>query len=191
MFSVVVLVSGAGSNLRALLEASASPLYPAKVVAVGSDRAALALEHAEEFGVPTFVVEPAGFHTAAAWAQVLLSNVESLKPDLIVLAGFMKVLPANFVNALSPRIINLHPSLLPEFRGAHAVRDALAAGATKTGATIHIVDEGIDTGRILLQQEVEIPGGISEPDLLERIQVVERQQLIDAIKMLATGEITL
>ncbi len=191
MFSVVVLVSGAGSNLRALLEASASPLYPAKVVAVGSDRAALALEHAEEFGVPTFVVEPAGFHTAAAWAQVLLSNVESLKPDLIVLAGFMKVLPANFVNALSPRIINLHPSLLPEFRGAHAVRDALAAGATKTGATIHIVDEGVDTGRILLQQEVEIPGGISEPDLLERIQVVERQQLIDAIKMLATGEITL
>ena len=191
MFSVVVLVSGAGSNLRALLEASASPLYPAKVVAVGSDRAALALEHAEEFGVPTFVVEPAGFHTAAAWAQVLLSNVESLKPDLIVLAGFMKVLPANFVNALSPRIINLHPSLLPEFRGAHAVRDALAAGATKTGATVHIVDEGVDTGRILLQQEVEIPGGISEPDLLERIQVVERQQLIDAIKMLATGEITL
>jgi len=191
MFSVVVLVSGAGSNLRALLEASASPLYPAKVVAVGSDRAALALEHAEEFGIPTFVVEPAGFHTAAAWAQVLLSNVESLKPDLIVLAGFMKVLPANFVNALSPRIINLHPSLLPEFRGAHAVRDALAAGATKTGATIHIVDEGVDTGRILLQQEVEIPGGISEPDLLERIQVVERQQLIDAIKMLATGEITL
>jgi len=191
MFSVVVLVSGAGSNLRALLEASASPLYPAMVVAVGSDRAALALEHAEEFGIPTFVVEPAGFHTAAAWAQVLLSNVESLKPDLIVLAGFMKVLPANFVNALSPRIINLHPSLLPEFRGAHAVRDALAAGATKTGATIHIVDEGVDTGRILLQQEVEIPGGISEPDLLERIQVVERQQLIDAIKMLATGEITL
>lgn len=191
MFSVVVLVSGAGSNLRALLEASASPLYPAKVVAVGSDRAALALEHAEEFGIPTFVVEPAGFHTAAAWAQVLLSNVESLKPDLIVLAGFMKVLPANFVNALSPRIINLHPSLLPEFRGAHAVRDALAAGATKTGTTIHIVDEGVDTGRILLQQEVEIPGGISEPDLLERIQVVERQQLIDAIKMLATGEITL
>ncbi|MDA9010459.1 phosphoribosylglycinamide formyltransferase [Aquiluna sp.] len=191
MFSVVVLVSGAGSNLRALLEASASPLYPAKVVAVGSDRAALALEHAEEFGVPTFVVEPAGFHTAAAWAQVLLSNVESLKPDLIVLAGFMKVLPANFVNALSPRIINLHPSLLPEFRGAHAVRDALAAGATKTGATIHIVDEGVDTGRILLQQEVEIPGGISEPELLERIQVVERQQLIEAIKMLATGEITL
>jgi len=191
MFSVVVLVSGAGSNLRALLEASASPLYPAKVVAVGSDRAALALEHAEEFGIPTFVVEPAGFHTAAAWAQVLLSNVESLKPDLIVLAGFMKVLPANFINALSPRIINLHPSLLPEFRGAHAVRDALAAGATKTGATIHIVDEGVDTGRILLQQEVEIPSGISEPDLLERIQVVERQQLIDAIKMLATGEITL
>ena len=191
MFSVVVLVSGAGSNLRALLEASASPLYPAKVVAVGSDRAALALEHAEEFGVPTFVVEPAGFHTAAAWAQVLLSNVESLKPDLIVLAGFMKVLPANFVNALSPRIINLHPSLLPEFRGAHAVRDALAAGATKTGATIHIVDEGVDTGRILLQQEVEIPSGISEPELLERIQVVERQQLIEAIKMLATGEITL
>ncbi|MDG2497526.1 MAG: phosphoribosylglycinamide formyltransferase [Aquiluna sp.] len=191
MFSVVVLVSGAGSNLKALLEATSNPMFPAQVVGVGSDKASIALEHAEQFRVPTFVVEPSGFSSTEAWAKVLLSNVEYLKPDLVVLAGFMKILPANFVNALSPRIINLHPSLLPEFRGAHAVRDALAAGVKKTGATIHIVDEGVDTGKILLQQEVEIPAGISEPELLTKIQVVERQQLVEAVRMLASGELEL
>ena len=191
MFSIVVLISGAGSNLRALLEATSNPLFPAQVVGVGSDKPAPGLEHAEEFRIPTFVVEPAGFSSSEAWAEVLLSNVESLKPDLVVLAGFMKVLPANFVNALSPKIINLHPSLLPDFKGAHAVRDALAAGASKTGATIHIVDEGVDTGRILLQAEVAVPAGISEVELLESIQVVERQQLVDAVRTIATGELKL
>jgi phosphoribosylglycinamide formyltransferase-1 len=191
MFSVVVVISGGGSNLRALLTAAASPLYPAKVVAVGSDKAASGLEHAEEFGVPTFVVEPSRFESREAWAEVLLSNIEFHKPDLVVLAGFMKVLPANIVNKLTPRMINLHPSLLPDFPGAHAVADALAAGASVTGATIHIVDEGVDTGRILTQASMAVTPGISEIDLHEQIKLVEREQLVQVVQDIATGVLLL
>jgi phosphoribosylglycinamide formyltransferase-1 len=191
MFSVVVIISGGGSNLRALLTAAASPLYPAKVVAVGSDKAASGLEHAEEFGVPTFVVEPSRFESREAWAEVLLSNIEFHKPDLVVLAGFMKVLPANIVNKLTPRMINLHPSLLPDFPGAHAVADALAAGASVTGATIHIVDEGVDTGRILTQASMAVTPGISEIDLHEQIKLMEREQLVQVVQDIATGVLLL
>lgn len=191
MFSVVVLISGGGSNLRALLTAAASPLYPAKVVAVGSDKAASGLEHAEEFGVPTFVVEPSRFESREAWAEVLLSNIEFHKPDLVVLAGFMKVLPANIVNELTPRMINLHPSLLPDFPGAHAVADALAAGASVTGATIHIVDEGVDTGKILTQTSIPLAPGISENDLHEQIKLVEQEQLVRVVQDIATGALLL
>jgi phosphoribosylglycinamide formyltransferase-1 len=191
MFSVVVLISGGGSNLRALLTAAASPLYPAKVVAVGSDKAATGLEHAEEFGVPTFVVEPSRFESREAWAEVLLSNIEFHKPDLVVLAGFMRVLPANIVNQLSPRMINLHPSLLPDFPGANAVADTLAAGATVTGATIHIVDEGVDTGKVLTQASIPVALGISETDLQEQIKLVEQEQLVQAVQDIATGALLL
>ena len=191
MFSVVVIISGGGSNLRALLTAAASPLYPAKVVAVGSDKAASGLEHAEEFGVPTFVVEPSRFESREAWAEVLLSNIEFHKPDLVVLAGFMKVLPANIVNKLTPRMINLHPSLLPDFPGAHAVVDALAAGASVTGATIHIVDEGVDTGRILTQASMAVTPGISEIDLHDQIKLMEREQLVQVVQDIATGVLLL
>jgi phosphoribosylglycinamide formyltransferase-1 len=191
MFSVVVLISGSGSNLRALLTAATSPFYPAKVVAVGSDQAASGLEHAEEFGVPTFVVEPGRFTNREAWAEVLLANIEFHKPDLVVLAGFMKLLPANIVNALKPRMINLHPSLLPDFPGAHAVADALAAGAEVTGATIHMVDEGIDSGEILTQVSIPVSLGISETELHEQIKLLEREQLVRAVQDIATGALVL
>jgi len=191
MFSVVVLISGSGSNLRALLTAATSPFYPAKVVAVGSDQAASGLEHAEEFGVPTFVVEPGRFTNREAWAEVLLSNIEFHKPDLVVLAGFMKLLPVNIVNALKPRMINLHPSLLPDFPGAHAVADALAAGAEVTGATIHMVDEGIDSGEILTQVSIPVSLGISETELHEQIKLLEREQLVRAVQDIATGALVL
>ena len=191
MFSVVVLISGGGSNLRALLTAAASPLYPAKVVSVGSDKPATGLEHAEEFGVPTFVVEPSGFESRETWAEILLSNIEFHKPDLVVLAGFMRVLPANIVNKLSPRMINLHPSLLPDFPGANAVADALAAGASVTGATVHIVDEGVDTGKVLTQASIPVAPGISEIALHEQIKLVEQQQLVQAVRDIATGALLL
>ena len=188
MLSVVVLISGSGSNLRALLDAAANPLYPARILAVGSDNPAAGLEHAELHGVPTFVVEPGRFATREAWADALLANIKHFEPDLVVLAGFMKILPPNFVQALSPNLINTHPSLLPEFKGAHAVRDALAAGATRTGVTIHVVDEGVDTGPHLAQAEVQIHPGETEAALHERIKVVERDLLVDVVKQFAEAK---
>jgi phosphoribosylglycinamide formyltransferase-1 len=191
MLSVVVLISGSGSNLRALLEATENPLFGAKIVAVGSDNPADGLAHAEHFGVPTFVVSPGAFDSREKWAEVLLANVNHFKPDLVVLAGFMRVLPANFVSALSPNLINTHPSLLPNFPGAHAVRDALEAKATITGVTIHVVDEGVDTGPHIAQASVEVRADESEYDLHERIKVVERELLIATVKDIATKKIHL
>jgi len=188
VLSVVVLISGSGSNLRALLDAAANPLYPARILAVGADNPAAGLEHAELHGVPTFVVEPGRFATREAWADALLANIKHFDPDLVVLAGFMKILPPNFVAALSPNLINTHPSLLPEFKGAHAVRDALAAGATRTGVTIHVVDEGVDTGPHLAQAEVQIHPGETEAELHERIKVVERELLVDVVKQFAEAK---
>ena len=191
MLSVVVLISGSGSNLRALLQACDNPLFPAKILAVGSDSAASGLEHAEQFGVPSFVVEPSAFASKDAWAQRILDHIEFVKPDLVVLAGFMKILPAGFVSKLSPNLINLHPSLLPDFPGAHAVRDALAAGATKTGSTIHIVDQGVDTGPVVSQLEVEIMPGEDQHSLHERIKTVERSHLVSVVRDIAEQKIKL
>ena len=191
MLSIVVLISGSGSNLRALLEACDNPLYPAKIVAVGADNPAAGLAHAEQFGVPTFVVEPGLFDSRENWAEVLLGNLQYHKPDLVVLAGFMKVLPAGFVSALSPNIINLHPSLLPAFPGAHAVRDAISAGASITGATVHIVDAGVDTGPVLAQREIAIAAGITESDLHEQIKTIERSLIVEVVSQIAEGTLNL
>ena len=191
MLSIVVLISGSGSNLRALLEACDNPLFPAKILAVGSDKAADGLSHAEEYGVPTFVVEPKLFDSRDQWSEVLLRNVQYHNPDLVVLAGFMKVLPAGFVSALSPNLINMHPSLLPAFPGAHAVRDAINAGASVTGATVHIVDAGVDTGPVLVQREVAVASGISESDLHEQIKAIERALIVEVVSEIAEGKLNL
>lgn len=191
MLSVVVLISGAGSNLRALLEATEDPRMPVRILAVGSDNAASGLEHAELFGVPTFVVDPNAFATKEAWAKVLLENVEFWNPDLTVLAGFMKILPSEFVAALSPNLINTHPSLLPKYPGAHAVRDALADGAKVTGVTIHVVDEGVDTGPHIAQAEVAVLPDETEFELHERIKVVERELLIKTVVDIAKARVEL
>lgn len=188
MISVVVLISGSGSNLLSLLKKSENPLYPAKIVAVGSDKNAPGLEHAELYEVDTFVVNPERFASRELWAETLLANVQHHQPDLVVLAGFMKVLPANFVSALKGKLINIHPSLLPEFKGAHAVRDALAAGATKTGVTIHYVDEGVDTGEIIIRSEVLIQPNDNEAILHERIKLVEHELLASTIEQLALNQ---
>ena len=191
MLSVVVLISGSGSNLRALLEATEDPRMPIRIVAVGSDNAASGLEHAELFGVPTFVVDPNAFATREAWAQVLLENIKFWNPDLTVLAGFMKILPQEFVAALSPNLINTHPSLLPKYPGGHAVRDALADGAKVTGVTIHVVDEGVDTGPHLAQAEVAVLPDETEFELHERIKVVERELLIKTVADIAKQRVDL
>ena len=191
MLSVVALISGSGSNLRALLEAANNPLNGFKIIAVGADNAADGLAHAELFGVPTFVVTPNAFESREKWADVLYDNVMHFNPDLVVLAGFMKILPAGFVGALSPNLINTHPSLLPAFPGAHAVRDALAAGAKVTGVTVHVVDEGVDTGPHIAQREVEVLSDDNEYDLHERIKTVERELLVDSVKKIAAKTLTL
>lgn len=191
MLGVVVLISGSGSNLRAILDATNNPLYPVRVLAVGADNPCSGLEHAELFGIPTFVVSPANFDSREAWAETLLENVQFFKPDLTVLAGFMRILPSNFVSALSPRLINTHPSLLPLFPGAHGVRDALAAGSTETGVTIHIVDEGVDTGPHLAQARLAVLPDETEHELHERIKVIEREQLVAVIKDIAQERINL
>ena len=191
MLSVVVLISGGGSNLRALLDAADNPLFGARILAVGADNPADGLAHAEHYGIPTFVVSPNSFSTREEWAAMLLEHVEFFKPDLVVLAGFMRILPPNFVEALTPNLINTHPSLLPEFPGAHAVRDAINAGATKTGVTIHVVDNGVDTGPKIAQREVQISPVDSEAELHERIKVVERELLVATVKQIAEKRINL
>ena len=189
MLSVLVLISGSGSNLLALLQAAEHPLFPAKILAVGSDKPASGLAHADLYGVPTFVVEPAKFSDTQSWAKKLEENISHYNPDLIVLAGFMKILPSSFVQTFSPRIINIHPSLLPNFPGAHAVRDALASGAKETGTTIHIVDEGVDTGPILGQQSLAVLPSDDESSLHERIKVLERKLLVETIQSLALKQL--
>jgi phosphoribosylglycinamide formyltransferase-1 len=191
MLSVVVLISGSGSNLLALLKAADNPLYPVRVLAVGSDKAADGLAHADLYGVPTFVVERERFDTAESWANKLQENIQHFNPDLVLLAGFMKILPAGFVAAFSPNILNTHPSLLPLFPGAHAVRDALAAGASETGVTIHVVDQGVDTGPVIAQRSLAVMPDDDEKSLHERIKVIERELLVETVLNVAEKKIEL
>ena len=189
MLDVLVLISGSGSNLRALADAAAHEDYPARIVAVGADAQAPGLAHAQEHGIPTFVVDPSAFDSREAWANELRAQIEVWNPDLIVCAGFMRILPASFVSAFTPKIINLHPALLPKYPGAHAVRDALADGARVTGSTVHIVDEGVDTGPVLRQVEVAVEPGDDEASLHERIKRIERPLLVDTVADIARGVI--
>lgn len=191
MLKIVVLISGSGSNLRALLDAAADAGFPARIVAVGSDNDAEGLAHAEEFGIPTFVVPPGSFASREEWGTELVTNIQGWTPDLVVCAGFMRILPANAVRALSPNLINVHPALLPLFPGAHAVREALAAGATETGSTMHIVDEGVDTGPVIAQTIVAVQPGDTEATLHERIKIVERALLVQTVRDIALAHINL
>jgi len=188
---LVVLISGGGSNLRALLEASDDAEFPARVVAIGSDRDAEGLAHAEESGIPSFVVPFGAFDSREAWGDELLDQLRQWQADLVILSGFMRLLPPRVVEALSPALLNTHPAYLPEFPGAHAVRDALAAGVSETGASVIIVDNGVDTGPVVAQRRVPVLPGDTEGRLHERIKVVERQLLVDVVLDVANGRIDL
>lgn len=191
MLTVAVLISGTGSNLRALLEAASDPDFPARVIVVGADREAEGFAHAEEFGIPTFMVPYAQFATREEWGAELGAQLAVWRPDLVVLSGLMRLLPANLVDEWSPRIVNTHPAYLPEFPGAHGVRDALAAGVAQTGASVIIVDNGVDSGPIVAQERVPVLPGDDEHTLHERIKPVERRLLIDVVRRVATGELDL
>ncbi|HVV75587.1 MAG TPA: phosphoribosylglycinamide formyltransferase [Mycobacteriales bacterium] len=182
---LVVLVSGSGTNLDALLDACSDPSYGAAVVAVGADRDDIeATARAKRLGIPTFVRRVADYATREEWDAELTKATADHEPDLVVSAGFMKILGAEFIAAF-PHTINTHPSLLPAFPGAHAVRDALEAGVRETGATVHYVDSGVDTGPVIEQVTVAVEDGDDESTLHERIKVAERQMLVGAVRRLA------
>jgi phosphoribosylglycinamide formyltransferase-1 len=191
VLSVAVLISGAGSNLRALLDAAADPDYPARVVVVGADREADGFAHAEDYGIPSFMVPWVQFGSREEWGAELGAQLAVWQPDLVVLSGLMRLLPATLVDEWSPRILNTHPAYLPEFPGAHGVRDALAAGVAQTGASVIIVDNGIDSGPILAQERVPVLAGDDEASLHDRIKPVERRLLIDVVRRIAVGELDL
>jgi formyltetrahydrofolate-dependent phosphoribosylglycinamide formyltransferase len=180
---VVVLVSGSGTLLQAVLDAADLPV---RVVAVGADRSGIAgLERAELAGVPTFVTRLKDHPDRAEWDRALTKAVAAYEPDLVVAAGFMKILGPEFLTTFGGRVINTHPALLPAFPGAHAVADAVAYGVRVTGATVHLVDAGVDTGPIVAQEAVSVVPGEDVDALHERIKVVERRLLVDVIALLA------
>lgn len=191
MLTLAVLISGAGSNLRALLEATREADFPARVIVVGADRQADGFAHAEAFGIPTLLVPFHDFASREEWGAELHAQLSVWQPDLVVLSGLMRLLPAPFVDAWAPRIINTHPAYLPEFPGAHGVRDALAAGVDQTGASVIVVDGGVDTGPILAQERVAVLPGDTEHTLHDRIKPVERRLLIDVVRRIAQGELDL
>lgn len=183
----MVLISGSGSNMVALVEACEREEVPAQVVCVAADRRCSGLEAAEQRGIPTLVLEPAEFESRDEWSRALRDRVAELDPDLVVSAGFMRILSPDFVDAFYGRLINLHPSLLPAFPGAHAVRDALASGVKVTGTTVHYVDHLVDHGPIILQECVRVEKGDNEARLHERIKTVEHQLLAKACTIVLQG----
>jgi phosphoribosylglycinamide formyltransferase-1 len=191
VLSLVVLISGGGSNLRALLEASEDAEFPARVVAIGADRDADGLALAEEFRIPSFTVPFTSFESREEWGDAMLEQIQQWQPDLVILSGLMRLLPVRVVDALSPQLINTHPAYLPEFPGAHGVRDALAAGVAETGASLIVVDNGIDAGPLISQQRVPIEPADTEATLHERIKIVERSLLVQAVLDIANGHINL
>ena len=184
---MVVLLSGTGSLCAALLAATDDPDYPATVVAVGADRDAPGLEHARARGIPTFTCALGDHADRPTWDRALAAAIAAYEPDLVVSAGFMKIVGPAVLGAFGGRMINTHPALLPAFPGAHAVRDALAAGVGVTGTTVHLVDAGVDTGPVLAQREVAVLPGDDEARLHERIKNVERELLVQTVAELVSA----
>ncbi len=186
---LVVLVSGSGTNLQALMDtirAEGASAYGAEIVAVGADRDGIAgLERAERAGIPTFVCRVRDHATREEWDAALAAATAACGPDLVVSAGFMKIVGKEFLARFGGRFVNTHPALLPSFPGAHGARDALAYGVKVTGCTVHFVDDGVDTGPIIAQGVVEVRDEDDESALHERIKEVERTLLVDVVGRLA------
>jgi phosphoribosylglycinamide formyltransferase 1 len=186
---LVVLASGTGSLLASLLDAAVGD-YPARVVAVGVDRDCRAAEIATAASLPTFKVRLADHPDRDAWDAALTEAAAAHSPDLVVSAGFMKILGPKFLSQFCGRILNTHPTLLPAFPGAHGVAEALAHGVKVTGCTVHLVDAGTDTGPILAQQPIPVFDDDDEETLHERIKVTERRLLVDVVAAVATGGVS-
>ncbi|MFN8226616.1 MAG: phosphoribosylglycinamide formyltransferase [Mycobacterium sp.] len=182
---LVVLASGTGSLLAALLDAAQGD-WPGRVVAVGVDRDCRAVQIAQDAGVPAFTVRVPDHVDRGAWDVALTEATAAHEPDLVVSAGFMKILGPQFLARFPGRIVNTHPALLPSFPGAHAVPDALAYGVKVTGTTVHLVDDGVDTGPILAQEAVTVHDDDDVDSLHERIKTVERRLLVDVLAGICT-----
>jgi phosphoribosylglycinamide formyltransferase-1 len=189
---LVVLVSGSGTNLQALLDACADPSYGARVVAVGADRDDIeGLARAERAGIPTFVKELGHFSTREYWDRALADTVAGFEPDLVVLAGFMKLVSDEFLARFDGRVVNTHPALSPSFPGMQGPADALAYGVKVTGCTLFVVDGGVDTGPIVAQEVVPVEDGDDVETLHERIKVAERAMLVSAVGRMAREGFTI
>lgn len=183
---LVVLVSGSGTNLQALLDACADPAYGASVVAVGADRDGIeGLARAERAGVPTFVARVDDFTSREHWDVALADKVGAFEPDLVVLAGFMKLVGPAFLERFGGRTLNTHPALSPAFPGMHGPRDALEYGVKVTGCTLFVVDEGVDTGQVVAQAAVPVEDDDDVASLHERIKVAERALLVENVGRMA------
>ncbi|MEY8039345.1 phosphoribosylglycinamide formyltransferase [Saccharopolyspora cebuensis] len=183
---VVVLVSGSGTLLQSLLDATAAPDHPVRIVAVGADRPGIeGLARAERAGLPTFVERVRDHASREEWDRALTEACAEHEPDLVVSAGFMKLVGADFLTRFAGRYLNSHPALLPSFPGMHGVRDALEHGVRITGCTLFVVDDGVDTGPILAQEAVEVRPDDDEASLHERVKAVERRLLVDTLEKLA------
>ncbi|MFP5298898.1 MAG: phosphoribosylglycinamide formyltransferase [Actinomycetota bacterium] len=185
----MVLISGSGSNMEALAEACERHEVPGEIVAVLADRDCTGLEAATRRGIETSVVKPSDHPDRETWSRVLRDEVARFEPELVVSAGFMRILSPVFVDAFADRLINLHPALLPAFPGAHAVRDALTAGVRVTGSTVHLVDHEVDHGPIVLQEAVRVEQNDTEASLHERIKAVEHRLLPNACRLFLEGRV--
>lgn len=184
----MVLLSGTGSNLEALLRACSDPQYGAEVVAVGADRDDIrGLKVAADAGVPTFVAKVGDFPERSAWDDALTERVAEYNPDIVISAGFLKLVGATFLERFGGRYVNTHNALLPSFPGMHGPRDALAYGVKVTGATLFFVDAGVDSGPIIAQVTVPVEPEDDLETLTERIKVAERAQLVEYIGRMARG----
>lgn len=183
---LVILVSGVGSLMNAVVEATRDPHYPTEIVAVGADRPCEGLTRAESAGIETFLVNFSDYANRAEWDEALATTIARYQPDLIVSAGFMRIAGKNVLKDFGGRFINTHPALLPAFKGAHAVEDALAYGVKYTGSSIHLVDEGVDTGPLLAQEPVPVLPDDTVEALHDRIKIVERRLLCEVIADIAT-----
>lgn len=189
---LVVLVSGTGTNLQALLDACDEPGYGASVVAVGADRSGTGgVERARSEGVPTFELAVQAFSTREEWDAALTAKVSAFEPDLVVSAGFLKLVGASFLGRFGGRFVNTHNALLPSFPGIHGPRDALDHGVRITGATLFVVDEGVDTGAIVEQVAVRVEDGDDTETLTERIKAAERVMLVEQVGRLAREGFTM
>lgn len=192
MTRIAVLVSGSGSNLQAILDARREGRLSGDVALVVSNKPGVkALDRAEKAGVEALVLDHKGFASRHEYDAALHAELERRRIDLVVLAGFMRLLSADFVRQWYGRLVNIHPSLLPEFPGAHAIADALGAGAARTGVTVHFVDEGTDTGPIIAQEAVEVRPDDTEETLAERVHAVEHRLYPTVVDRLAAGRIRL